>query len=228
MTFLKAIIMIVLTVCMYVGAKKLQFKYRSPFLNPALVSSIGIIIVLLIFNIDYQQYMIGGKWIHDLLNCTVVALAYLLYQNRHKILSNGKIIFSSVIAAVILNFVFVYVILKTVGYSKEVIVTMLPRSITAAVGIQVSHQMGGVDAIAVLFIIATGLIGSILGAYLIKFGRFKTSIAKGLTFGNASHAFGTAQALDIDLEAGAFSSIGMILTALLSSIVLPILMIFLY
>lgn len=228
MVLLKALLMILLTVCMYVGAKKLQFQYRSPFLNPALISSIGIIVVLLLFNLDYQQYMVGGKWIHQLLNCTVVTLAYPLYQNRHKILANGKIIFSSVITAVILNFAFVYVILKMFGYSKEVIVTMLPRSITAAVGIQVSHQMGGVDAIAVLFIVATGLIGSILGSYLIKFGRFKTSIAKGLTFGNASHAFGTAQALDIDLEAGAFSSIGMILTALLSSIVLPILIIFLY
>lgn len=228
MVLLKALLMILLTVCMYVGAKKLQFQYRSPFLNPALISSIGIIVVLLIFNLDYQQYMVGGKWIHQLLNCTVVTLAYPLYQNRHKILANGKTIFSSVITAVILNFAFVYVILKMFGYSKEVIVTMLPRSITAAVGIQVSHQMGGVDAIAVLFIVATGLIGSILGSYLIKFGRFKTSIAKGLTFGNASHAFGTAQALDIDLEAGAFSSIGMILTALLSSIVLPILIIFLY
>ncbi|MBL0376224.1 MULTISPECIES: LrgB family protein [Staphylococcus] len=228
MVLLKALLMILLTVCMYVGAKKLQFQYRSPFLNPALISSIGIIVVLLLFNLDYQQYMVGGKWIHQLLNCTVVTLAYPLYQNRHKILANGKTIFSSVITAVILNFAFVYVILKMFGYSKEVIVTMLPRSITAAVGIQVSHQMGGVDAIAVLFIVATGLIGSILGSYLIKFGRFKTSIAKGLTFGNASHAFGTAQALDIDLEAGAFSSIGMILTALLSSIVLPILIIFLY
>lgn len=228
MVLLKALLMILLTVFMYVGAKKLQFQYRSPFLNPALISSIGIIVVLLLFNLDYQQYMVGGKWIHQLLNCTVVTLAYPLYQNRHKILANGKTIFSSVITAVILNFAFVYVILKMFGYSKEVIVTMLPRSITAAVGIQVSHQMGGVDAIAVLFIVATGLIGSILGSYLIKFGRFKTSIAKGLTFGNASHAFGTAQALDIDLEAGAFSSIGMILTALLSSIVLPILIIFLY
>ena len=228
MVLLKALLMILLTVCMYVGAKKLQFQYRSPFLNPALISSIGIIVVLLLFNLDYQQYMVGGKWIHQLLNCTVVTLAYPLYQNRHKILANGKTIFSSVITAVILNFAFVYVILKMFGYSKEVIVTMLPRSITAAVGIQVSHQMGGVDAIAVLFIVATGLIGSILGSYLIKFGRFKTSIAKGLTFGNASHAFGTAQALDIDLEAGAFSSIGIILTALLSSIVLPILIIFLY
>lgn len=228
MELLKALLMILLTVFMYIGAKKLQFQYRSPFLNPALISSIGIIIVLMLFNLDYQQYMVGGKWIHQLLNCTVVTLAFPLYQNRHKILANGKIIFSSVITAVILNFAFVYVILKMFGYSKEVIVTMLPRSITAAVGIQVSHQMGGVDAIAVLFIVATGLIGSILGSYLIKFGRFKTSIAKGLTFGNASHAFGTAQALDIDLEAGAFSSIGMILTALLSSIVLPILIIFLY
>lgn len=228
MELLKALLMILLTVFMYIGAKKLQFQYRSPFLNPALISSIGIIIVLMLFNLDYQQYMVGGKWIHQLLNCTVVTLAFPLYQNRLKILANGKIIFSSVITAVILNFAFVYVILKMFGYSKEVIVTMLPRSITAAVGIQVSHQMGGVDAIAVLFIVATGLIGSILGAYLIKFGRFRTSIAKGLTFGNASHAFGTAQALDIDLEAGAFSSIGMILTALLSSIVLPILIIFLY
>src|SRR5699024_7167284 len=216
MVLLKALLMILLTVCMYVGAKKLQFQYRSPFLNPALISSIGIIVVLLLFNLDYLHYMFGVKWIHRLLNCTFVILA------------NGIIIFISVITSVILIFAFVYVILKMFGYSKEVIVTMLPRSITAVVGIQVSHQMGGVDAIVVLFIVATGLIGSILGAYLIKFGRFKTSIAKGLTFGNASHAFGTAQALDIDLEAGAFSSIGMILTALLSSIVLPILIIFLY
>src|SRR5699024_5629785 len=141
---------------------------------------------------------------------------------RHKILDNGKIICSSVITALILNIAFVYVLLNKFGYSLEVIVTVLPRSITSAIAIQVIHQMDGVDAIAVLFIVATGLIGSILGAYLIKFGRFKTSIAKGLTFGNASHAFGSAQALDIDLEAGAFSSIGMILTALLSSIVLPI------
>ena len=105
---------------------------------------------------------------------------------------------------------------------------MLPRSITAAVGIEVSHQLGGIDTITVMFIITTGLIGSILGAYLLRLGRFRSSIAKGMTYGNASHAFGTAQALDIDSETGAYSSIGMILTAVLSSIVLPILILFLY
>lgn len=228
MMFLKGFLMIALTLAMFIGAKKLQLKYRTPFLNPALISSIGIIIVLLLFKEDYQDYMTGGKWINYLLNCTVVCLAFPLYQNRHKILQNASIIFSSVLTAVMLNFIFVYSILKILGYSKEVIATMLPRSMTAAVGIEVSHQLGGIDTITVMFIVTTGLIGSILGSYLLRLGRFKTSIAKGLTYGNASHAFGTAQALEIDLESGAFSSIGMILTAVLSSIILPILILFLY
>ncbi|MCZ6903072.1 MAG: LrgB family protein, partial [Rickettsia endosymbiont of Ixodes persulcatus] len=72
MMFLKGFLMIVLTLAMFIGAKKLQVKYKTPFLNPALISSIGIIIVLLLFNEDYQDYMTGGKWIHYLLNCTVV------------------------------------------------------------------------------------------------------------------------------------------------------------
>ncbi|PTI42289.1 holin [Staphylococcus succinus] len=228
MMILQAVLMIGLTLIMFTGAKKLQKKYNSPFLNPALISSIGIVIVLLLFKVDYNGYMIGCKWINYLLNCTVVCLAFPLYQNRHKILEHSAIIFSSVFAAVMLNFIFVYTILKVFGYSKEVIATMLPRSMTAAVGIEVSHQLGGVDTITVMFIVATGLIGSIVGSYLLKLGRFKTSIARGLTYGNASHAFGTARALEIDLESGAFSSIGMILTAVLSSILLPILILFLY
>jgi predicted murein hydrolase (TIGR00659 family) len=228
MLILKTIFMIVLTVIMYIGAKKLQQRYKSPFLNPALISSIGIIIVLLLSNEGYQDYMVGGQWINYLLNCTVVCLAFPLYQNRQNIMSHLKIIVSSVLAAVLLNFIFVYSILKLFGYSKEVIVTMLPRSMTAAVGIEVSHQLGGIDTITVMFIVATGLIGSIVGSYLLRFGRFETSIAKGLTYGNASHAFGTAKALEMDLESGAFSSIGMILTAVMSSVLLPILILFLY
>lgn len=228
MLILKTIFMIVLTVIMYFGAKKLQQRYKSPFLNPALISSIGIIIVLLLSNEGYQDYMVGGQWINYLLNCTVVCLAFPLYQNRQKIMAHLKIIVSSVLAAVLLNFIFVYSILKLFGYSKEVIVTMLPRSMTAAVGIEVSHQLGGIDTITVMFIVATGLIGSIVGSYLLRFGRFETSIAKGLTYGNASHAFGTAKALEMDLESGAFSSIGMILTAVMSSVLLPMLILFLY
>src|SRR5699024_12856402 len=108
MILLKSLIMIVLTIVMYIGSKKLQQKFKNPFLNPALISSIGIITILLLFNVDYQGYMVGGQWINYLLNCTLVCLAFPLYQNRHKILKHANIIFSSVFSTVILRFVFIY------------------------------------------------------------------------------------------------------------------------
>lgn len=225
---LQAAVMIIITIVVYVISKKLQDKYKNPFLNPALIASIIIIAILLMFDISYKGYMKGGEWINHILNATVVCLAYPLYQNRHKIKKYLFVIFTSVLTGVILNFMLIYVTLKIFGYSKETIVTMLPRSITAAVGIEVSNELGGTDTMTVLFIIATGLIGSILGSMLLRMGGFKSSIARGLTYGNASHAFGTAKALELDIESGAFSSIGMILTAVISSILIPILILLFY
>ena len=210
--YVQALLMILLTVVLYYFAKRLQQKYPNPFLNPALIASLGIIFVLLI----------------HILNATVVCLAYPLYKNREKIKDNVSIIFASVLTGVMLNFMLVFLTLKAFGYSKDVIVTLLPRSITAAVGIEVSHELGGTDTMTVLFIITTGLIGSILGSMLLRFGRFESSIAKGLTYGNASHAFGTAKALEMDIESGAFSSIGMILTAVISSVLIPVLILLFY
>lgn len=221
-------LMIVLTLTMYYLAKQLQQRYPSPFLNPAIVAAVSIIVILQLFHISYQTYMAGGKWINDLLSCTVVCLAYPLYLNSSKIMKNASTIFFSVFTAIILNFSLIFFSLKMLGYSKEDIATLLPRSVTAAVGLQISKQIGGNDTITILFIIATGIIGSTLGTYLLQITHFKSSIAKGMIFGNSSHAFGTAKALEMDVESGAYSSIAMILTALLSSILLPIFLIFLY
>ena len=98
--------------------------------EPALVGSVGVIIVLLLTHQNYHDYMTGGKWINHLLNATVVCLAYPLYKNRHKIIENLSIIFSSVMVGVILNFVLVFTSLNLLGYDEETIVTILPRSIT--------------------------------------------------------------------------------------------------
>ncbi|EJO7121589.1 LrgB family protein [Staphylococcus pseudintermedius] len=228
MMIFQGIAMIVLTVVMFILSKKIYHKFNSPILNPALVTSLGVIAILLLFNIDYHSYMVGGQWINQLLSSTVVCLAFPLYLNRHKIVKYFKTIFVSVFTAVILNFSLIYFSLKLLGYGREDIVTLLPRSITAAVGIQVSHQLGGEDTVTILFIIATGLLGSMIGASLVRMTNFQSSIARGMTFGNASHAFGTARAFEMDLESGAFSSIGMILSAVMSSVMLPILLMLFY
>ena len=225
---IKTISMIVLTLLMYLLAIFIQKKLKIAILHPALVSSIAIICVLLILGYDYDDYMVGGHWIYDFLNCTVVCLAYPLYLYRDMIVKHFRVILTSVLVGILTNIVLVFTTLKILGYSKEMIASLLPRSITAAVGIQVSEQIGGVDTLTVLFIMLTGLIGSMLGHYLVRLANFQTSIAKGLTFGNASHAIGTAKILETDIESAAFSSIGMILTALLTSVILPLFILFIY
>jgi predicted murein hydrolase (TIGR00659 family) len=227
-TILLAIFMILLTGVMYVLAKKFQQKINHPLLNPALIASCGVILFLLIFHISYNEYMIGGQWIYKFLDCTVVALAYPLYKTRHTIARHFKVVFLSVMAGIIANFTLIYCSLKLFGFDKEMIATVLPKSITAAVGIQVSNQLGGIDTLTVVLIIATGLVGSIVGPYLLRIGQFNSPIARGLTYGNSAHAFGTSKALEMGEEDGAFSSVGMILTALLSSILIPIGLLVLY
>ncbi|PTI29542.1 LrgB family protein [Mammaliicoccus vitulinus] len=225
---IKALFMIVLTIIMYIFSLFIQKKFKIALLHPALVSSIAIIFVLIILGYDYQDYMTGGKWIYNFLNCTVVCLAYPLYLYRTMIVKHFKVIITSVLVGISVNLILMFTVLNVLGYSKEMIASLLPRSITAAVGVQVSQQIGGTDSLAVLFIIGTGLIGSILGSYLIRIANFKSSIAKGLTYGNASHAIGTAKMLETDIESAAFSSIGMILTALISSIILPLFVLLIY
>ncbi|MEB8068161.1 LrgB family protein [Mammaliicoccus fleurettii] len=225
---LKTLFMILLSVITYIFALYIQKKFKIAILHPALVSSIIIIFVLIMLNYDYQDYMTGGKWIYNFLNCTVVCLAYPLYLYRRMIVKHFKVIITSVLVGIAINIILIFTTLNILGYSKEMIASLLPRSITAAVGVQVSQQIGGIDSLAVLFIIGTGLIGSILGSYLIKLANFQTSIAKGLTYGNASHAIGTAKILETDIESAAFSSIGMILTALISSIILPLFVLLIY
>ncbi|MEB6201713.1 LrgB family protein [Mammaliicoccus fleurettii] len=225
---LKTLFMILLTVITYIFALYIQKKFKIAILHPALVSSIVIIFVLIMLNYDYQDYMTGGKWIYNFLNCTVVCLAYPLYLYRRMIVKHFKVIITSVLVGIAINIILIFTTLNILGYSKEMIASLLPRSITAAVGVQVSQQIGGIDSLAVLFIIGTGLIGSILGSYLIKLANFQTSIAKGLTYGNASHAIGTAKILETDIESAAFSSIGMILTALIISIILPLFVLLIY
>ena len=94
MTLIQAILMILLTVVMYFAAKSYN-KNMIILLNPALVGSVGVIIVLLLTHQNYHDYMTGGKWINHLLNATVVCLAYPLYKNRHKIIENLSIIFQA-------------------------------------------------------------------------------------------------------------------------------------
>lgn len=198
------------------------------FLNLVLIVFLGIIFVLFIFGISYNGYMKGGSWINYILNVMVVCLVYLFYKNREKIKDNVFIIFVSVLIGVMLNFMLVFLIFKVFGYFKDVIVMLLFWSIIVVVGIEVLYELGGIDMMIVFFIIIMGLIGSILGLMLLRFGRFEFFIVKGLMYGNVLYVFGIVKVLEMDIEFGVFSLIGMILIVVISLVLIFVLILLFY
>lgn len=198
------------------------------FLNLVLIVFLGIIFVLFIFGISYNGYMKGGSWINYILNVMVVCLVYLFYKNREKIKDNVFIIFVSVLIGVMLNFMLVFLIFKVFGYFKDVIVMLLFWFIIVVVGIEVLYELGGIDMMIVFFIIIMGLIGSILGLMLLRFGRFEFFIVKGLMYGNVLYVFGIVKVLEMDIEFGVFSLIGMILIVVISLVLIFVLILLFY
>ncbi|KIO66328.1 hypothetical protein B4065_2360 [Caldibacillus thermoamylovorans] len=215
--------MFLLTVGVFFAAKKFAVKYKNPILNPTLTTTIIIIIILVSLNIPYETYMDGGKWLHELLGPTVVALAFPLYKYKELLLKYFQPVLVSIFLAVTLNLITVYIILNLLGCTKEMIFTALPKSITTAVAVQIAGQIGGIPSLTAVFVMIAGFTGAIIGPYLLKIFKIDHTIARGMAFGNASHAIGTAKAFEDNLETGSISSAGMILSAILSSFLIPFL-----
>ncbi|WHZ04184.1 LrgB family protein [Neobacillus sp. YX16] len=222
------ICMVLLTICLFFLAKKLYLKYPTPLFNPSLFVSFIIIMILLLFNIPYETYMIGGEWINHLLGSTVVTLAFPLYKYKKLIVKYFRVIFTSILVGVIVNFISVFIFLNLLGYSKEIMFSFFPKSVTTPVAIQIADLTAAVPSLTVVAVMVTGFSGMIIGPYIIKICRFQSDLAKGMALGNAAHVIGTSRAFEYSLEIGSISSAGMILSAIISSILIPLFILILF
>jgi predicted murein hydrolase (TIGR00659 family) len=220
--------MVLLTICLFFLAKKLYIKYPNPLFNPSLFVSFFIIMILLLFNIPYETYMIGGEWINHLLGSTVVTLAYPLYKYKKLIVKYFRVIFTSIFVGVIVNFISLFIFLNLLGYSNEIMFSFFPKSVTTPVAIQIADLTAAVPSLTVVAVMVTGFSGMILGPYIIKLCKFQSDIAKGMALGNAAHVIGTSRAFEYSLEVGSISSAGMILSAIISSILIPLFILILF
>jgi predicted murein hydrolase (TIGR00659 family) len=220
--------MVLLTICLFFLAKKLYIKYPNPLFNPSLFVSFFIIMILLLFNIPYETYMIGGEWINHLLGSTVVTLAYPLYKYKKLIVKYFRVIFTSILVGVIVNFISLFIFLNLLGYSNEIMFSFFPKSVTTPVAIQIADLTAAVPSLTVVAVMVTGFSGMILGPYIIKLCKFQSDIAKGMALGNAAHVIGTSRAFEYSLEVGSISSAGMILSAIISSILIPLFILILF
>lgn len=175
--------------------------------NPLLLSITMTIAVLLVTGIDYAHYNEGAKYLGYLLTPATVALAIPLYEQVSILKKNLTAILIGIASGVITSLITIFAMSLLFRLNHTEYVTLLPKSITTAIGIGLSEELGGYVAITVAAIMITGLFGNITGAVLCRILGIKHPIAKGIAIGTASHVMGTAKAMEIGKTEGAMSSL---------------------
>lgn len=213
---------VVLSLLAYMIGLKIKKHVKSSLLNPMLISIVITIGVLCFFKVDYETYNEGGKYLTYLLTPATVCLAIPLYEQFQLLKSNWKAVFIGILSGVFTNAVVILSMVVLFGMEHEDYVTLLPKSITTAIGIDVSTELGGYVAITVAAICITGVFGNVIGETVIRLFRIEEPIAKGVGLGTASHAIGTSKALELGEVEGAMGSLSIVVTGILTVLLAPL------
>ena len=196
----------------------LKKKFKYAYLNKMLISIIFVIGVVMLCGVDYESYENSAQYLSYLLTPATVCLAVPLYQQMTLLKKNLAAVACGILAGVLASLGSVLLLAFLFGLEHDVYVTLLPKSITTAIGMGVSEELGGLVTITVAVIIVTGVIGNVIGEAVCKLFRIYEPIAKGLALGTSSHAIGTAKALEMGEVEGAMSSLAIAVAGLLTVI----------
>lgn len=194
----------------------LKKRFKLPLFNPLLISVILVIALLAVCGIDYEKYYEGAKYISYLLTPATVALAIPLYRQIELLKRNIAALLTGITAGVLSSFGSIAALAFLFKFSHEEYVTFLPKSITTAIGIAVSEELGGYTAITAAVIIVTGIFGNMIAELVFKLFKIKEPVARGIALGTASHAIGTAKAMELGETEGAMSSLAIVISGILT------------
>ena len=192
----------------------LKKKFKLAILNPLLIGTICVMAILSLLHVEYSHYSKSAGYISYLLTPATVCLAVPLYRQLTLLKNNVGGIASGVLASL----VSVFLLAKLFGLNHEQYVTLLPKSITTAIGLGISEELGGIPTITVAVIIVTGILGNVIAEFVFKLFHIEEPIAKGLALGTASHAIGTAKAMEMGEVEGAMSSLAIAVAGLVTVI----------
>lgn len=200
----------------------LKKKLGWAVLNPILVSVAVVIFLLKVLKVDYEVYNEGAKYISYLLTPATVCLSIPLYKQLELLKKNLTAVAAAILAGVASSAVSIFALCLLFRMEHVYYVTLLPKSITTAIGMGVSEEAGGIVTITVVCIIVTGILGNMIGETVFKLIRLESPIAKGLALGTSAHAVGTAKALELGEIEGAMSSLSVAVAGLLTVLVVPL------
>lgn len=225
MTFLEnKYFLIALTFVVFLGAKLLQRRTGVALLNPILVSIIILIAILMGCGVDYDTYATGGEYIEFWLKPAVVALGVPLYRQLENIRKQMLPLLLAEIAGCVIGLVSVVLVAELLGATREVVISLAPKAVTTPIAIEISAATGGIPPLTAAVVVVTGIFGGMAGFRMVKMSHIKSPIAGGLSIGTASHAVGTASAMERGERYGAFSSLGLTLNGLFTALFSPLIL----
>ncbi|MBR2377993.1 MAG: LrgB family protein [Bacteroidaceae bacterium] len=214
--------MLLLVIGSYYIGTLLYRRLRSAWVHPVAVAMILCIVVLLILGIDYSTFQAGTAFLDFLLGPTVVALGYLLYEQLEHLRGREIAIFVATIIGAFVGIASVVLLGYFFNLDEALIASLAPKSATMPIAIPLSEQSGGLPAITAVVVFLTGIVGSIIGPWLLDKCGITHPIARGLALGSASHGIGTSRAIELGAIEGAVSGLAIGLTGVAISLLLPL------
>lgn len=196
----------------------LRMRLKISVVNPLMISVAVTILALLVFDIDYGVYSEKADLISGLLTPATVCLAIPLYEQLRVLKSSLKAIMTGIVSGALTSLLSILAMSVIFGFSHEEYVTFLPKSITTAIGMGISEELGGYVSVTAAVIIITGIIGNIFSGFVFRIFKINEPAAVGTALGSASHAIGTAKALEIGALEGAVSSLSIVVSGIITVI----------
>ncbi len=198
-----------------------QKKWKKVFLNPLLIAVTLIITFLLVTGISYETYQYGAKYLSYFLTPVTVCLAVPLYKQLQVLKKNLAAIIISIILGCLAHGATVIAILMLFGVEDQLILSLLPKSITTAIALGVTTEIGGIQGITVIGVMVAGISGAVVGPTLLRLFGITEPVAQGLAIGSASHAIGTSKAIELGEIQAAMSSLAIVVTGILTVVIVP-------
>ena len=206
----------VISILAYWIGTLIQKKWKYAIFNPMLIAIILIILFLTVLGIDYDVYNRGAEYITYFLTPATVCFAIPLYEQYERLKKNWRALLTGSLAGVLASLTSILLLSMLFGLTHEQYVSLLANSITTAIGIALSGELGGIPTLTVAAIMITGVFGNICARALCRLFRIREPAAVGLAIGAAAHAIGTVLAREIGEEEGAISSLSIVVCGLLT------------
>ena len=214
---------VLLTLLAYQAGVLLQKKTKSPVCNPILVGVVLVLLFMALTGLENKTYQAANVRLSWLMTPATICLAIPMYQQVEILKKNWRAMVAGIAAGALSCLAVVLVWGLVFRFDRELTISLLPKSVTSAIGVPLSGLNGGILSITTAAIILTGITASVLGPGMCRLFRLDDEISRGVAFGTAGHVIGTAKATEMSPLTGAVSSLSLVVAGLLTAVMLPLL-----